>query len=436
MLNNCKQDPVFIDSFVPASSWEIIQHNIFEPACVACHSPNSRFANQSNLLLTKEVGYEALMNRKPFNFSAEADGLWLLGDQGVKSLEESFLWEKINAPLAEHFYSDHPQYGEMMPFGGPYLTNGELAYIREWILQGAPKEGFVVEDSLLEDQTRAKLPEAAAQALDPPAHGFQLHIGPFTIEPGKERELFNYQAIENEEEIYIKGFEIAMRPGTHHFLMHRYDKNKPDPDVYRDLYTNNGRYRRATLKSLEDRIYIFGSQYRFTQYMYPTGVGLKLPARDGIDLNSHYVNNGDKDMTGEVWVNIHTLPESEVTYVAENLFINNKDFKLPPRRTTTISKTHIFNQQVHIIMLFSHAHKRNEEFRIYITGGPQDGELIYFARDWQHPPLINFAPPLVLEPGTGIRGEATYKNSSNKTIKFGASEDDEMMIMLGTMFKN
>ncbi|MEL6251920.1 MAG: hypothetical protein AAFR87_07910 [Bacteroidota bacterium] len=430
-LDACKHDPIVVDPFQPKSSWELIQHKILEPKCVACHSPNSRFAQESDLVLTKEEGYENLLNRKPFNAAAESEGLWLLRNEGLKSLEESFLWEKINAPNAEHFYQDHPHYGEMMPLGGPFLTNGELAYIKEWIVKGAPKIGWVANDSLLLDESQVELPQTIAKPLDPPAQGIQFHMGPFRVKPGTERELFYYEPLENDEAIYISGFEISMKVGSHHFLMHRYAEDKPEARVYRDLYRNNGRYVWSTLRQMKDRIYIFGSQYRFADYFFPRGVALKFPANDGIDFNTHYVNFGEEDLMGEVWVNLHTLPKEEVIYEAENLFINNMDFKLPPKKITTISYSHIFEDEAQLILLFSHAHKRNTEFRIYLEGGPRDGELIYFSRDWQHPPMTEFNPPIILKGGTGLRGEATYSNMTNKTIKFGTSEDDEMIIMSG-----
>ncbi len=134
----------------PTSSWEVVQSKIFEINCVVCHSEGTAFARQSDLLLTKEVGYSNLIDRVPKNTAAAADGLMLLETNGLESLFSSFLWEKINAPDQEHFYQDHPEYGEIMPLGIPPLTNGELEYIREWIIAGAPETGFVADEALLE----------------------------------------------------------------------------------------------------------------------------------------------------------------------------------------------------------------------------------------------------------------------------------------------
>ena len=70
-----------------------------------------------------------------------------------KTSEISFLWEKINVPDEEHFHSEHPFYGELMPLGAPYLTNGELSFIEKWILEGAPEEGIVADPGLLADNS-------------------------------------------------------------------------------------------------------------------------------------------------------------------------------------------------------------------------------------------------------------------------------------------
>ena len=59
--------------------------------------------------------------------------------------------EKINAYDQEHFLADHPEYGQLMPPGGNFLTDGELQFIRSWIESGAPETGVVSNESLLQN---------------------------------------------------------------------------------------------------------------------------------------------------------------------------------------------------------------------------------------------------------------------------------------------
>ena len=200
-------------------SFDIIQTKMFEPNCVSCHAAGTSFAKQSDLILTKDVAYAQLVNRSTANLAAKKDELELVGTLGLESLAKSFLWEKINVLDHEHFYSDHPEYGALMPLGLPSLTNGELEYIRQWIVKGAPEEGFVADETLLDDETRFNLVDDNFRVLDLPAQGAQMHLGPFEVIPNHERELFEYQYVNNTEDIYVNQIEVSMRTGSHHFLL-------------------------------------------------------------------------------------------------------------------------------------------------------------------------------------------------------------------------
>ena len=151
--------PLFISTSLlfpqERSTWKVIQDEVMTPICTDCHKVGTVFAQQSDLLLTEDVAYEQLVNALPNNASARADGLLRVGTDGLASIETSYLWEKINAVNREHFYSDHPHYGALMPLGKPYLTNGQLAFIKEWIFGGAAIEEEVTAaaESLLDDTT-------------------------------------------------------------------------------------------------------------------------------------------------------------------------------------------------------------------------------------------------------------------------------------------
>jgi hypothetical protein len=71
------------------------------------------------------------------------------------------------------------------------------------------------------------------------------------------------------------------------------------------------------------------------------------------------------------------------------------------------------------------------QFDVEIVGGPRDGELVYRATDWQHPPILQLDPPIILEPGQGLRAIATYDNWEDHPIGFGFRSTDEMMIVFG-----
>ena len=419
------------------STWDVIQTVILDKNCVECHVAGASFATQSDLVLTSNVAYSQLVNRTPNNPTARADGLTLVGTEGLASAGKSFLWEKINAPNQAHYFDDHQGYGALLPLGKPPLTNGELEFVLQWILAGAPSSGNVVDLGLLDDTERYELPEF--EPLPVPTSGVQFHLGPWDVAPNFEREFFYYEPLNNDQPLFVNRVDMAMRPGSHHLILYDLSDNipeilVPEPQVFREIRDANGNYIPSTLMITSHLNFVTGTQWPRMTYHYPPGVAMRIPADAGFDINAHYVNRSSEIIQGEIYANLHTVDSSQVEHVAERLFMNNVDINLPPNATTTLNKTFVVDKKVQIFQLFSHAHEHMTEFRVFIDGGPRDGELVYIAYDWEHPPILELNPTLTLEAGQGLRLQATYNNDTNSTINFGFLSSDEMMILFGAYY--
>jgi len=429
-------------AFGHGDTWNIIQDAIWNPKCTMCHVSGSPFAEQSGLILTDDVAYEELIDVTPKNIHAAEDGLKLVGTNGIGSLYNSFLWEKINAPNYEHFYEDHPEYGSVMPLGLDFLTNGELEFIRQWIIAGAPEEGVVASESLLLDETVFSPP--AFEPLEIPEDGIQVHIPPFNVPPQFERELFYYVEIDTPGYVYVNRIASTMRPGSHHFIVYTYDgvaqNNLPSKEVFRDIRNFDGTVNPGVLFQMQFQKFISGTQTRLFDYTFPEGVALKIDPSFGFDLNSHYANYSNDTIVGEVYNNFYFSDVADVNHVAEILQLNNNDIYLPPNQETTISSKFWIEQEIgepaNIFQLFSHAHKLNTEFKVFRINQnePDSRELIYISYDWEHPPVMKFDPPLFFNENEGIEMEATYFNDTDETVEFGLLSVDEMMIVFGLYF--
>ena len=429
-------------SFGHGDTWNIIQDAIWNPKCTMCHVSGSSFAEQSGLILTDDVAYEELIDVTPNNIHAAEDGLKLVGTNGIGSLYNSFLWEKINAPNYEHFYEDHPEYGSVMPLGLDFLTNGELEFIRQWIIAGAPEEGVVASESLLLDETVFSPP--AFEPLEIPENGIQIHLPPFDVPPQFERELFYYVEIDTPGYVYVNRIASTMRPGSHHFIVYTYDgvaqNNLPSNEVFRDIRNFDGTVNPGVLFQMQFQKFISGTQTRLFDYTFPEGVALKIDPSFGFDLNSHYANYSNDTIVGEVYNNFYFSDEADVDHVAEILQLNNNDIYLPPNQETTISSKFWIDQEIgepaNIFQLFSHAHKLNTEFKVFRINQnePDSRELIYISYDWEHPPVMKFDPPLFFDENEGIEMEAIYLNNTDEIVEFGLLSVDEMMIVFGLYF--
>jgi hypothetical protein len=102
-----------------SADFESIQENIFTPICSVCHIGGSApeglrldAANSYNLLVgVPSTEVPALMRVKP-------------GDP-----DNSYIIQKLEG---------HAAVGAQMPLGGPFLTTDTIAFIRQWITNGAP----------------------------------------------------------------------------------------------------------------------------------------------------------------------------------------------------------------------------------------------------------------------------------------------------------
>jgi hypothetical protein len=161
---------------------------------------------------------------------------------------------------------------------------------------------------------------------------------------------------------------------------------------------------------------------------------LELPPQMKLDMNSHYVNKSTTGIYGEVSVNLHTVPLSQVSKIAKPLNLANQTLNILPGERKTYTKNFTFDTEVNVFLLTSHTHKLAEKFVIKIYGGARNGEIVYSNTDWQHPPNKTFDTPIVLKPGEGLTSEITYFNSTAKTVKFGLTSEDEMGIIFGYIY--
>ena len=435
LLISC-QDPVDDKG---AITWTVLQKNILKPNCSNCHMAGSAIERQSGLDLSSNDSYDSLVDVAPKNSAANKDGLLIVSSEGgMKGLTKSYLWEKINAYDQEHFLSDHPEYGQLMPPGGNFLSDGELQFIRSWIEAGAPKSGNVVDENLLLD-TNKYAPKPFSKP-EPPTSGMQLHLGPFEIQPNYEREFFQYTELNHTGDLYVNRIEIEMRPGSHHFLLYTFNENTPQQIIpnygdIRDLRDRYGATNLSTLYTMQFHKFFGGTQWSRLDYVLPDGVALKIPAKYGLDQNTHYVNRTDSMMIGEVYTNIHLIEQNNVKHVAQLFDFNNRDIYLPPKKITTIQKVFRMDDTYYFGQVFSHAHEKMTEFLVEIDGGDRDGEVIYWTNDWEHPPIINYNPPIIINAGEGLRLKATYDNPTNDPVGFGFKSTDEMMILFGWYYK-
>ncbi len=286
-------------------------------------------------------------------------------------------------------------------------------------------------------------PSPAATPLDPPAAGtgFQVTSGKFDVAPNFEREIFIYRDLGNSAPIYINRIHSKLLPNSHHFVMYLFDPSTPAStlpgfNVIRDLRNPDGTYNFSTESQMNWHVFLGGSMIEEEDYNFPSGVALQLPAHVGIDMNTHFINDGTSAISGGCYANLYTVPASGVQHSAQTIFQPKTDLLLPPHKITVVVDS-VINQypySARIFTLTSHCHAHGQKFQIMITGGPRNGEVIYESTDWSHPLVKTYNPPIVVNQGEGIKTIVTYNNTTDKVITFGLKSTDEMDVVYGYFY--
>lgn len=441
ILSNCTKktgldsDPIE-EAIKAPSSFDLIQNKILTPSCATsgCHaSETDNSFKQHGLVLATGKSFKNLFNISPKNQNAIDDKLKLV--TAFKSAE-SLLFHKLSWSDVHHSKS----YGSPMPLGGKSLYVGQIEFVRRWIEAGAPEKGNVVDESLLNDKTEVSFDTTPFEALAPPkqGEGIQLKVEKFEVAPNFERELFVRREIGNKEEMYVNRMKLKSRPNSHHMVVYAFKDSAaymPPANIIRDLRNPDKTLNLLTAISISNHIFLGGGTDSQNDYFFPEGTALLLPKKATVDLNPHYFNKTNNINFGENYVNFYTVDKSKVKNVVKMLDLGNQSLSIAPNERKTITKSWTFNTANNIVMLTSHTHRLGEKFIIKIKGGKRDGEIVYETTDWEHPLVKNFTPPLQLLKGEGLTSEVTYFNSTDKTVKFGLTSEDEMNIIFGYYYE-
>jgi Copper type II ascorbate-dependent monooxygenase, C-terminal domain len=290
------------------------------------------------------------------------------------------------------------------------------------------------------DYNPSEIPNDFAPLEKPAAGtGYQLHIPAFPIPAQFEREFFIRTEVGNSEEVFMNGYEVKQREGSHHVIAYQFEDESvlglPKIGEMRDQNRPDGRAN--FFSNLANTNLFAEAASPYQKVDFPAGYAVALPANSTFDLNSHYFNKTDKTIYGEVSMNIYTTPKAEVRHLMQQGEVDNADvLDLPAGKTTTIKYTEILEEDRKLKILFSHMHKHGKDFKVYYVGGAKDGQLLYSADDWHNPNFVILTNDdyIQLKKGEGLRTEITYENNTNRNIKFGVTSEDEMGIFFYFFF--
>lgn len=426
-------------------------NSIFQASCTAgCHSASSP---SGNLILDTDGDLTALYNNlvgvTPTNPAAVAKGYKLI-DPGYPA--NSFLLRKCAYEAWDDAYDLPVQEGSLMPQGQAPLAKEDVELIRQWVLYGAPQSGQVVNPQTLSDYYNvngmARIPRPAAPAE---GEGYQMHLGPFFLQPGDEVEFYKKDKILNNDELNVVRFESFFNDESHHFLLFQFDQGE-------DQAIEEG-MRPVTVQNAFQNPYMVG-WVDSDIINLPYGSAYKIRENSVLDLNYHLINyaaNGDSILAAEAYVNFFVDQNPDLIEMHSELLINIQLFILPGGSEQTFTNNKFCGNgggdpgfcdlpgdSIYVWFLSSHTHKYGTDYDIWkrLPGGGK-GEQIYEGfynttydfnqgfYDWSHPGNRYFDELEPIAKNLGVIQEAKYRITNPNQIlpiTFGLTTDDEMML--------
>ncbi len=394
--------------------------------------------------------YDALVGIAPANPTAAGKGNKYI-DPGYPA--RSFLLRKVANCLSSDLALESPAEGNPMPDGRPKLADQEIELIRQWIIYGAPETGKVVEKTIIDDYyTKGGVPKL--ERPDPPksCEGFQVHMGPLFFKPREESEWFQRYDLNLPDTLEVTGLELFFNDESHHFILRK----------FKDGTAQSWPQGVTPLNPLtafdSDKDYVMAWQDD-AAYMLPNGTAYIWKPTESLDLNFHMFNYHNEILPGEVYMNVYTQPKGNALKEMKSSLINSTKIGigiggLPGGNITNNNQPLTFEdtdgtRNVSIWTLTSHTHKYGINYDIFFRNpngskGRQifDGTYNYLqgfdtgVYDWEHPPTAVYEPFLDMSDAASNNGtvpnglihSVTYKNYGPKTVGFGFTTEDEMMI--------
>ncbi len=401
------------------STYDLIQEAVFEKkGCTSssCHGASAA----GGLDLSADVSYENLIGVPATTVpEGRITGLRRVVP-GQK--DESLLFLNLAAAtLPAEFEAPL----RAMPLGLEALSLDELEALREWIEQGAPREGTVPGTGELLD---ACLPPAKPNPIEPLAapesgSGVQIVMPPWVVPGNSETEVcfVSYYDVSDKiperyldpsrQSFYWNQNQVRQDPLSHHLIVDYYFGSAPlDESTWGEFLCRGGDHEgqpcgpmdlggcgdgicasepQAAVAcagfgpaDLEQATFQFsGTQEASSLYAYAQDVYATLPVRGTVVWNSHAFNVTDEDGSLRGWLNFgFAQPDERVHFVSA---INNDEqiykMNVPPFAAQEICHHHVFPPDTRLFELNSHTHRRGKRFTVYdgryaCADGPSAGE--------------------------------------------------------------
>jgi hypothetical protein len=320
--------------------------------------------------------------------------------------DRSFLLAKITNNLAAGE-------GFSMPYNAAPLDDATVEVVREWIAAGAPAEGRVPGD---DGRPLGGGGEPGEVHLPPPARGIQIAVTARAVPLGTEETACHYLKLPSDVDLDVNRMQISVSGGSHHIHIYR---------PYQQLDLEDGSEECNMAVDFDQWALVVATQLRNTDWELPQGIAYHFRAGEQLLVQTHFVNVGSLETTGEgkVLFNLHQADAGTITAYAGALFGQDRDVFVPALSSPTKSAVCEFPKAINVFAQTGHYHFRGRRFSTYEWYAGQRGAEVYHHEGYDDPLFLIHQPPLVVEAEHGLEWECQWVNPTDVDYDFGPFTD-------------
>ena len=261
--------------------------------------------------------------------------------------------------------------------------------------------------------------------LEPPraSEGFQLHYGPadyddpdelatFTLNPGEETNDCFLEQTPNAEDAYYGGYEIQMRPGSHH-LIGQSRTTVAERQGFDACENSDGNPTGLFAGSQTPKL-----DFRVDPAPENAGLGRLIPAKTQAVLNFHVINATGAPLLREAWLNYFYLDRGDLRGMRSSITLTGGlGFSIQPGTHATYKYSCSPTEPIRILTLASHMHAHAKRMTVYRVGDYQSAkpsvQKVLEGYSWEEPAQLFYdsahttppADPATQTPGGNVSGD-------------------------------
>jgi Copper type II ascorbate-dependent monooxygenase, C-terminal domain len=255
---------------------------------------------------------------------------------------------------------------------------------------------------------------------------FTATWGPVRVPPGQENTQCAVLTLDNTAPIKVHQLRNVLGTASHHMIVYR-DDASAEQVVPVDCSPFAG-----TLTATAATSPVMITQRQEETLTLPDGVAYSFGVHQKVRIEMHFLNATDQEQMITGVAEFYAAPPEQIRDEADFLFIGSPDIKLDPRSTAQVNAFFTPPPSLAGAKFFAitgHTHKYGTEMTVATAAARGAPPVSVYAPTpfvWSEPATVMQEPAFEVPPGGGFDFHCGYHNTSNRTVNFGESADDEM----------